>query len=480
MTGRITRASPLGVQADSKIPSSSKEPVQKVGPPARGTPRQQSGVITLPKESPATKTKFKQVEVVLPIRKNGLAKSKEQSTKEERPAERREAPKAASVTSGDDLDEELLREIAELQGDTPEIQPKPKQRPFDSVKPHDVEPMPINLPLPEETVKASPVKDPFASESGPKYQIRNGFSRSGIDENVAKKLFNAEVTLTSEELLALSPNLQKILARKARNVRVAPTKRKAAYISTLLEDGTEIPEGPVDTQLASYILLDDISLQDKEVFEILEEDQGEIRAGSVVQRDPVEAFKADLPEGDERKNLVIVAGRSSSLRCIKTRVNNHEEMTEAILDIGCQIVAIDQQVAVDLDIVWDPSVTIRLQDVHGGLEETAGLARNVPFLIGDITMYLQLHVQKAAPFEILIGRPFDVLTESVIKNHSNGNQEVTITDPNTGHRCTMGTYVRSNRRRLRFDGADSNPRLVPEVPAHVKEEAEGNFSASTI
>jgi hypothetical protein len=115
-----------------------------------------------------------------------------------------------------------------------------------------------------------------------------------------------------------------------------------------------------------------------------------------------------------------------------------------------------------------------MQDVHGGLEETAGLARNVPFQVGEITIYLQLHVQKSAPFEVLIGRPFDVLTESVIKNHSNGNQEVTITDPNTGNKCTMGTYVRANRKRTRFDGTDVDPKLIPETQnPPVKEE--GNF-----
>jgi hypothetical protein len=318
---------------------------------------------------------------------------------------------------------------------------------------------------------------------GPKYNLKSGFHLPGIEEIVAKKLFSAQVSLTSEELLAMSPNLRRILARKARNARVAPTKREAVYVSTLLEDGTEVPEGKPALPIASCIMIEDIQLPDDEVLEVLEYDQGNLPAGAVVQRDPVEAFKADLPDGDPRKNIVIVAGRSSSLRCIKTKINYQDGITEAILDSGCQIVAIAQQVAVDLNIVWDPAVTISLQDVHGGLEETAGLARNVPFQIGEMTIYLQLHVQRHAPFDVLIGRPFDVLTESVIKNHANGNQEVTITDPNTGSKCTMGTYVRTNRRRARFDGNEGEPpNLIPENAANsrpIKKE-EANFQASKI
>jgi hypothetical protein len=270
------------------------------------------------------------------------------------------------------------------------------------------------------------------------------------------------------------------MLRKARNVRVAPTKRKNAYISTLLEDGTEVtdePELPRGDEFDSYISMESIKLDSEEIFEVLEYNHNGLKAGSVVQRDPVDAFKADLPEGDERRNLVIVAGRSSSLRCIKTKINNQEGITEAILDSGCQIVAIDRQVAIELNLVWDPTVTIRLQDVHGGLEETAGLARNVPFQIGEITIYLQLHVQQRAPFEVLIGRPFDVLTESVIKNHADGSQEVTITDPNTGNKCTMGTHMRSNRRRLRTDNPEFKPKLVPEHVGNDKpvKEEQGNF-----
>lgn len=473
MLGRVTRANTLGKQADSKKPTSTKELVKKVGPPVKGTPREPVTMV-LPTTSPANYVKNNRAEVVIPVKKKVIEKAKIVS----RDDFDRDIP---GVILDKEADEDFSQQLDELRGTPIPESNKPVQRPFDMVRPHDVQPIPRNQPRPEPQSDTSLNKISLADDSGPKYNIRSGFHLPGVEEIVANKLFNAAVTLTSEELLAMSPSLRKIMARKARNVRVSPTKPAKVYVSTMLDDGTEVPEVPVIPKYTSYILMENISLPDDEIFEVLEYDHNGMKAGSVVQRDPVEAFRADLPEGDERHNLVVVAGRSSSLRCIRAKINNQEGITEAILDSGCQIVAIDQQTAVDLSIVWDPTVTIRMQDVHGGTEETAGLARNVPFMIGEITIYLQLHVQKSAPFEVLIGRPFDVLTESVIKNHANGNQEVTITDPNTGNKCTMGTYVRTNRKRLRFDGADSQSRLIPERAEHetrVKEE--GNFSASMI
>ena len=41
-----------------------------------------------------------------------------------------------------------------------------------------------------------------------------------------------------------------------------------------------------------------------------------------------------------------------------------------------------------------------------------------------------------------MGRPFDIVTESLVKNKKDGNQTLTLTDPNTGERCVMATYER--------------------------------------
>jgi hypothetical protein len=47
-------------------------------------------------------------------------------------------------------------------------------------------------------------------------------------------------------------------------------------------------------------------------------------------------------------------------------------------------------------------------------------------------------------------RPFDVLTESIVKNYVNKDQTITICDPNMGQQVTIPTISRgSARQRMR-------------------------------
>jgi hypothetical protein len=76
---------------------------------------------------------------------------------------------------------------------------------------------------------------------------------------------------------------------------------------------------------------------------------------------------------------------------------------------------------------------------NGGVNQSLGLARNIPFVVGEITLYLQVHVLRAPAYNILLGRPFDVLTQSVVHNFANENQMVTILNPNTDRKATILT-----------------------------------------
>ena len=91
-------------------------------------------------------------------------------------------------------------------------------------------------------------------------------------------------------------------------------------------------------------------------------------------------------------------------------------------------------------ITWDPSLSIQLQSTNGSLSRTCGLAKNVPFTLGDVTVLLQAHVMVVVPYKILLGRPFDTITESMIVNDCKGNQTINIMCPNTGVRTDIPTY----------------------------------------
>ncbi|KXN87105.1 hypothetical protein AN958_09093, partial [Leucoagaricus sp. SymC.cos] len=59
-----------------------------------------------------------------------------------------------------------------------------------------------------------------------------------------------------------------------------------------------------------------------------------------------------------------------------------------------------------------------------------------------VTIHLQVHVMEQAPYRLLLGRPFDVITESRIANSMEGHQFISITDPNTGEHASLSTYPR--------------------------------------
>ena len=86
----------------------------------------------------------------------------------------------------------------------------------------------------------------------------------------------------------------------------------------------------------------------------------------------------------------------------------------------------------ELGLIYDPAVILNMQSANGEVDRSLGLARNVPIQIGDITLYVQIHVIRNPAYDILLGRPFDILTESVVRNFANEDQTITIRNPNSG------------------------------------------------
>ena len=170
-------------------------------------------------------------------------------------------------------------------------------------------------------------------------------------------------------------------------------------------------------------------------------------------KDPYKAFLQSQLGGDNSNELVKVATKSNALRVILLTVTDQEQV-EAILDPSCQIVAMSEEVCLMLSIAYDPNVCLNMVSANRGIDQLLGLAKNVPFKIGEITVYLQVHILHQPAYDILLGRPFNVLTKSDVCNYSNKNQTITILDPNTSRRATVptvkrGSYKFSKKRKKR-------------------------------
>ena len=162
--------------------------------------------------------------------------------------------------------------------------------------------------------------------------------------------------------------------------------------------------------------------------------------GSVILHNPVTQYLNALKPGEKPKT-VVVAAESHALRTVYPLINGVGEV-ESLLDPGSQIVYMSREVDTALQVMWDPDIVVQMERANKALEKTLGLAKNIPFVFGPISVYLQVHVIEKVAYKVLLGKPFDTITESVVKNSKDGSQSLTLTDLNTGQCCVMNTHER--------------------------------------
>lgn len=276
------------------------------------------------------------------------------------------------------------------------------------------------------------------------YKLVSKFDDKKIVNNLVNKTERSIIEgVTVGELVAMSPDYAKELRRIVTRTR-QPVMSQAMmgaigqdalpfadesfeetgirYSSRSLEIG-ELPATPVEDSF--YIAT--------------EEDIG-VEPGGMVSGDPVLQYMAFLPQGEPPQPLY-TATESASLRVVFPTINGGERV-ECVVDSGSQIVSMALKLAERLGIIWDPDVRIFMQSASGEMKRSAGLARNVPFLFGDIPVYLQVHIIDQPAYDVLLGRPFDILTESHVKNTTTGTQTLTIRDPSSTKRCVIPTHAR--------------------------------------
>jgi len=339
---------------------------------------------------------------------------------------------------------------------TKQDSPPKLNRPYDSVKPIERPPIPKNQAIEKGTAHLDKQKHRENSSEGAAKTVKRGTALTSIPEEdviddpkalekaVLDKYMSAEMPVPLEVLAKLSPSFRRSMIHrlqlkeiKRKPVRVFYETLPQAQVLALSEEVIN------DLEHCTHVVeTTDLAREDwDDHFEVLSQEVNGLPAGAIIQKDVVEQF---LNEQDpsERGKVIIVARATEGLRCIFPNLNNHPEMIEALLDMGSQIICIDKEEVIGCGITWDPATFIHMQSANGSLQRTQGLARNVPLTIGTITIYGQLHVIDRAPYKMLLGRPFDVLTKLRTQTFEDGRMDITITCPNTHRQITMGTYER--------------------------------------
>lgn len=381
------------------------------------------------------------------------AKSKPKPTKE--PEDLRKS-KTTTDTEDEETDDEDNSE-----GDEPEeVVPPPKKKKVKIVAPGDTErrvaepknDLPyLRVPAVKPAHKNWKPRVPGETDpipiisKGPAYKTRAPVQTTKGDSEVLSRIMSSPVTVTTRDLLDISPGVREQVKKTVTKRRIKEVEAEVAEAFSKLEQEELKNYDDLydeDEIVLSCNAVNIDTLPDSGYFTTTE-DRGNIPAGSIVCDDPVLQF-LERYEGEDSPQL-FVAKESDSLRTIYPVINGNGTR-ECVLDGGSQIVSMDKEIALSLGVSWDPDIRIYMQSANKQVEKTEGLARNIPFLFNDITIYLQVHIIRNPAYDVLLGRPFDTLTQSQINNATDGGQTVTVTDPNSGRRCTLPTHSKERTR----------------------------------
>lgn len=144
----------------------------------------------------------------------------------------------------------------------------------------------------------------------------------------------------------------------------------------------------------------------------------------------------------------IVAADTLPLRVVWPTVGGTAR-PECVLDPGSQIVAMRKDIWQRIGAALDPTKKTPMQSANNTINHTLGVIRSLTFEFDGVVLPLQVHVVENAPFEVLLGRPFFALSKCNTKDYIQGEQQVTLTDPNTGQIVTVPTSERQSPRRRR-------------------------------
>ena len=259
------------------------------------------------------------------------------------------------------------------------------------------------LPLLAKYFRQLPRKDVPAKNKAP---IEEGVKA----EDILERMLEGEMKVTPKELWAVAPKLHAAL----KEILSSKQSAKESPDATLEAEGSQPQKNLVLVNCLAepQISQESLEIKDGEIIEVW------AVADPVLQflekLDPLEreyqVFSMEKEERLEKAALDI-----AHLRVVPVVINGIGE-EEVLLDSGSQIVLMTRKVAAANKVTWDPNLSIQMQSANGSLSRTYGLLRNVPFTLGRVTVLLQVHIMEDVPYTVLLGRPFDSITESRIIN----------------------------------------------------------------
>ncbi|PBK58700.1 hypothetical protein ARMSODRAFT_900176, partial [Armillaria solidipes] len=276
------------------------------------------------------------------------------------------------------------------------------------------------------------------------WKVLDHFAKGTYEE------FKQDVLSSYDSALAGDRDAMQELKQLIRRYRLSPIQEKSEYMSfkrefqvlavVLKKEGVCSNRELVDQFLAP--MADSLYNSMKLRMEQLNPPAGK------TSRDPVNPYTLEdvMASGLDVLQGGVYVAKDSQVLCSVFPLVNGVEKLESLYDTGSQIVSMSERIADRLGLIYDPDIVINMQSANKQVEKSLGMAKNVPFLFGDITVYLQVHIIRDPTYDVLLERPFDVLTASTVFNNTEGGQVIKIKDPNSLRSAMVPTFPWGQRR----------------------------------
>lgn len=268
---------------------------------------------------------------------------------------------------------------------------------------------------------------PPAPRPGPSFQRLAPINNINI-EQLSDQFLDLPISLSIRDVLGSSDKLAAEIKRMLTKQRVSTRPTAAVLLDSTGKEGEVVDSVGLDAVVEQYPF----------TMDVLQQSLGHMPQGSIVLSDAVNDLHRSNPEYHlpQVKSQPFLADEAAPLMTLHADVNG-SGLIECILDSGSQIISMSESAARKQNVSWDPDIKINLQSANNQLNKSKGLAKNVPIRVGEITFYAQVHIIETAAYDVLLGRPFDLVTTSKVDNRTDGTQLLTLTDPHTKRRCSI-------------------------------------------
>ena len=179
------------------------------------------------------------------------------------------------------------------------------------------------------------------------------------------------------------------------------------------------------------------------------EEKGEVASGVGVV-----AGKEKEEEEAWREEDVIVVVDLSPLQTLEVLVDG-KAMVEGMLNSGSQICSISKRIWSDkLGVGLRSDKIMIMEAANKTRTQTMGLLQNLKVKVADMELILQVQVMDDTPYDLLLGQPFFALASCVTRVYPNGEQYLTLHDPNSKREITVPTKQRVRRAEVSSEAQD--------------------------